>query len=197
MHYGDPPTPTRVRDVSDGGRHNRAPVSGDRDGRGQLCLCSPRYGGTSTLRAPAGLGGPPGLGNWACVLFASFSDFSGAWFIIYPGPSLRAPLTSPLILSLLHQPSLRSFPYLSTLSSSPKLVCKLVTWDFYHLHNIFSSLLSLLRPTPRSLLWSRLVLPTYTAHPISGPLFFSLYTGPISCILSSPRIHTFSILILW
>lgn len=58
VHYGDPPTPTRVRDVSDGGRHNRAPVSGDRDGRGQLCLCSPRYGGTSTLRAPAGLGGP-------------------------------------------------------------------------------------------------------------------------------------------
>lgn len=25
VHYGDPPTPTRVRDVSDGGRHNRAP----------------------------------------------------------------------------------------------------------------------------------------------------------------------------
>lgn len=97
VHYGDPPTPTRVRDVSDGGRHNRTP-SAATGMAGATLPVQPQVRGY--LGPPCSCRFGPGLGNWVCVLFASFSDFSGAWFIIYPGPSLRAPSTSPLILSL-------------------------------------------------------------------------------------------------
>lgn len=132
---------------------------------GPLCLCSPRYGGTCRPPCSCRLGGPARPRELGLCLVRLVFRFQ--WRLVYylsgPVPPSTFDLTSHLESSsvdIYHAHSLISPPF-----PPPELVRKLVTWDFYHLHNIFSSFSSLSFTNSQEYRFGPgLVLPTYTAH---------------------------------